>query len=44
MKQERKQKTGKRRIEFRRDKEGNLYAVRDGKTVGMINSFGDRRS
>lgn len=28
-------------IEFRRDKEGNLYTVKDGKTTGRILAFGD---
>lgn len=29
-------------IEFRRDKEGNLYSVKNGKTTGRILAFGDR--
>lgn len=28
-------------IEFRRDKAGNLYSVRNGKIIGRIQSFGD---
>ena len=31
----------KSKIEFRRDKDGNLYAVRDGKTISRITSIGD---
>lgn len=27
-------------IEFRRDKDGNLYSVKDGKTTGRILPFG----
>lgn len=28
-------------IEFRRDKDGNLYAVKDGKVVSAVMSMGD---
>lgn len=28
-------------IEFRRDKEGNLYSVKDGKTTGRIVTYGE---
>lgn len=28
-------------IQFRRDKEGNLYSVRNGEVIGRIESIGD---
>ena len=31
-------------IKFMRDKEGNLYAVRNGKVIGRVDSVGDGKT
>lgn len=30
-------------IQFMRDKDGNLYAVRDGQVIGQVESMGDKQ-
>lgn len=30
-------------IKFMRDKDGNLYAVKDGQVISRVNAFGDEK-
>lgn len=40
---EKEKQKKKAKIEFRRDKDGNLYAVKNGKTVDKIEASGGER-